>query len=103
MGVPRHPTNKDSFIVDAMETVAKRHDNLMDLVVVVSEEDPFAALRLLQVGGVNRFDHISSVVPPNSSVAFCDRRDGEIIAALGTIQGIQVDHAHSTHTLLVVT
>ncbi len=69
-GVPRHPTNEDSFIDEALEPVARRHDNLLDPVVVVSDEDPFAALRLLQVCGVNKSGHILSGVLPDSSTAY---------------------------------
>ncbi len=58
LGVPRHPTNDNSFIADALRPLGKRHDNLLDLVAYVSEEDPFGALRLMQVCGVNRFGHV---------------------------------------------
>ena len=38
--------------------MARRHDNLLDMVADVADEDPFAALRHLQVCGVNRLGHI---------------------------------------------
>ncbi len=74
----------------------------MDLVSGVSDEDPFAALRLLQICGVNRFGHVLSVVPPEVVFDFCEQRDAAIDATLGTIQGIKVDPTVSTHTLPVV-
>ena len=52
LSIPGHPKNEDSCIVAALEPVVKRHDSLVDLAVVVSKEDPFVALRLLQVCGV---------------------------------------------------
>ena len=58
LGVPRHPTSAVSFIIAALEPIASRYDNLMELVTNISEEDPFAALILSQVYGVNRFGHI---------------------------------------------
>jgi hypothetical protein len=76
--------------------------NLLDLVADVADEDPFDALRLLQVFGVNKFGHILSAVPPNATIAFCSERDTTIADALGAIHGIPVDPDHSTHTLLVV-
>ena len=47
LGVPRHPSNCSRFITKALKPLASRHDSSLDLVADVSEEDPFAALRLL--------------------------------------------------------
>ncbi len=44
MGVPRHPANYGDFIMHALRQVAVRHDNLLEQIRDVSEEDPFAAL-----------------------------------------------------------
>jgi hypothetical protein len=50
LGVPRHPNNNISFIADALGPFGSKHDNLLDLVASISEEeDPFGALRLMQV------------------------------------------------------
>ena len=70
LGVPRHPTNDGDFILSALDPVASRHDILLDLISDVSEEDPFAALRMLQICGVNRLGHILSVVPPELPADF---------------------------------
>ena len=44
---PRHSTNYGSFVNEALQPIARRHGNLLDLVVDVADEEPFAALRLL--------------------------------------------------------
>jgi len=43
LGVPKHPSNCEAFIKDALPPLAQRHDNLLELVNVVFDEDPFAA------------------------------------------------------------
>jgi hypothetical protein len=98
MGVPRHPTNNISFIEKALGPSGTRHDNLLDLVASVLEEDPFGALRLLQVSGVNRFGHVQSAVPPGAVATFCGQRDATVSLALATIQGFPVDPTQSTHS-----
>jgi hypothetical protein len=85
LGLPRHPTNNEDFIINALQQVALRHDNLLELVRGVSEEDPFATLRLLQVCGVNRFGHILSAVPPETTSLFAEHRDLLITDTLATI------------------
>ncbi len=45
--------------------MGEAHDMLLDLTEEVSDEDPFAALRLLQTCGIQRFGHVLSVVPPD--------------------------------------
>ena len=45
--------------------MGEAHDRLLDLTEEVSDEDPFAALRLLQTCGIQRFGHVLSVVPPD--------------------------------------
>ncbi len=102
LGVPRHPSNCDSFIKAALSPLAQRHDDLLDLVEVVSEEDPFAALRLLQVCAVNMCGHVLSAVPPENTATFCEERDVAVAVTLGVIHGTPVDPGQSTHTLPVV-
>ena len=85
IGVPRHSSNCSRFLSEALQPLAKRHDSLLDLVADVSEEEPFAALRLLEVCGVNMFGHVLSAVPPDFAAAFCEDRDAVIAAALGAI------------------
>ena len=67
----------------------------------MSEEDPFATLRLLQVCGVNKFGHILSVVPPEVASGFCGDRDASIANTFGPIQNTLVDYGVSTHILPV--
>jgi hypothetical protein len=71
LGVPRHPTNDGDFIMSALDLVVSRHDSLLDLISDVAEEDPCAALGLLQICGVNKFGHIISAVPPEMFAGFC--------------------------------
>ena len=68
-----------------MNPLAQRHDDLLDLVGAVSDEDPFAALRLLQVCGVNRFGHVLSAIPPENTATFCEERDAAVAATTGVI------------------
>jgi hypothetical protein len=70
LGVPRHPSVDGDFILKAMRQVAYRHWSLLELVADVSEEHPFAALRLLRVCGVSRFVHILVAVQPESASLF---------------------------------
>ncbi len=88
--------------MSALDPIASRHDNLLDLISDVPKEDPFAALRLLQICEVNRFWHILGVVPQELSADFCVPRDVAITATFGAIQGLLVDPATTTHHLHVV-
>jgi hypothetical protein len=83
--VPRHPTCDENFITIALKPVALRHDSLLELVANVSAEDPLAALRLLQVCGINRYGQILSAVPHASLATFCDQRDTTVTEAFGDI------------------
>jgi hypothetical protein len=51
----------------------------------VSEEDPFAALRLIEVCGVNRFGHVLIAVPPQKVHEFADNRDEAIALTFAVI------------------
>jgi len=77
-----------------------KHDRLLDLVEEVSEEDPFAALRLLRVCGVNRFGHVLIAVPPQKVQAFADSRDEAMALTCAVIQQ-EPPSDHSTHSLPV--
>ncbi len=88
--------------MNALHQLALRHDNLLELVRDVSEQDPFAALRLLQMCGVNRFGHILSAVPPEMASLFAEHRDLPITDTLATIQGSPVDPTTFAHALPVV-
>ena len=55
LGVPMHPTSDDTFVLNDLEHVAQRHDSLLDLIADNNDQDPFVALRLLQVCLVNKF------------------------------------------------
>jgi len=100
LGVPRHLTSEETFILGALEPVSRRNDSLLDLDANGSDEDPFAALRFLHVcGGVNMFGHILSEVPPESSTTLCAQRDATITKTFGVIQGLPVDSENTTHDL----
>ena len=88
--------------MEVLQQVADRHDNLLELVGDVSEEDPFVALRLLQVCAVNCFGHILSAAPPEAASLFAEQRDLAITNALALVHGFPVDPTTKTHDLPVV-
>ncbi len=85
LGVPRHADNESQFIAAVLENLGHRHDILLDLVVLVADEDPFAALRLLQVCGVQRFGHIISAVPTPLVADFAGVRDEVVKSTFAVI------------------
>jgi hypothetical protein len=68
----------------------------------VADEEPFAALRLLQVCGVERFGHIISEVPPPLVSDFDFSRDDVVTATFIAIQH-EPPSQDSTRSLLVGT
>jgi len=84
--VPRHANNDPQFITATLENLGVRHDKLMDRVESVANEDPFAALRLMYVCGVQRFGHILSAVPPPLVADFAALRDDAVTSTFATIQ-----------------
>jgi hypothetical protein len=80
--------------------MGEAHDRLLDLTELVLEEDPFAALRLLQTCGIQRFDHVLSAAPPNLVREFAAARDEAISSTFSTIQQ-SPSSEDSTHTLPV--
>jgi len=66
--VPRYPSNDSEFISAPLESMGLSHDRLLDMAEAVAGEDPFAALRLLQVCEVRRLGDIISAVPPHWSL-----------------------------------
>ncbi len=85
LGVPRHVANDPEFIAFSLQSLDVRNDRLLDLVESVAHEDPFAALRLLQVCGVQRFGHIINAVPPPLVSEFAHSRDDAITATFAAI------------------
>jgi hypothetical protein len=75
---------------------------LLDLVEYVADEDPFASLRLLQVCGVQCFDHISSAVPPPLVADFVALRYDVATSTCATIQKEQPP-PDSTHSMPIGT
>ena len=57
-----------------------RHDRLLALTSAISELCPRNAMRLLQVTGVRRFQHVMRPLPPAVSHALLERRDLAIAA-----------------------
>jgi hypothetical protein len=72
----------------------------MDLAEEVADEDPFAALRLLQTCGISRFGHVMSAIPPPLAQPFARERDEAIAATFATIRQSPPGE-NSTHTLPV--
>ena len=64
LGVPRHFSNDPVFLHNAMQKMGGAHDRLLDLTEEIADEDPFAALRLLETCGISKFRHVFSAVPP---------------------------------------
>ncbi len=65
--------------------MGEAHDRLLDLTEEVSDEDPFAALRLLQTSGIERFGHVLSAVLSNMVGKFIAARDEAIAATFSSI------------------
>ena len=63
LGVPRRSCNDQAFNTATLQDLGLKHDRLLDHVEEISDEDPFATLKLLQVCGVSRFGHVLSVAP----------------------------------------
>ncbi len=78
--------------------MGEAHDRLLDLTEEIADEDPFAALRLLQTCGINKFGHVLSVVPPSLVHDFARERDDAVAATFATIQPAPVAQ-ESTHSL----
>jgi len=85
LGVPRHSSNDPEFMHNAMKKMGATHDRLLDLPEKIADEDPFAALRLLQTCGISKFGHVLSVVPPSLARDFARERDEAIAATFATI------------------
>lgn len=98
LGVPRHFSNDPVFLHDAMQKMGGAHDRLLDLTEEIADEDPFAALRLLQTSGISKFGHVLSAVPPALARDFARNRDEAIAATLATIQQAPIAES-STHAL----
>ncbi len=86
LGVPRHPTNDPEFISNSLQKIGEAHDRLLDLTEEVSDEDPFAALRLLQTCGIQRFGHVLSAIPPDLVREFAVARNEAISWTFATFQ-----------------
>ena len=85
---------------NALRKLGEAHDRLLDLKEEVSDEDPFAALRLQQTCGIQRFGHVLSAVPPDLVREFAVTRDEAISCTFATIEQSPVPE-DSTHTLPV--
>jgi hypothetical protein len=81
-----------------MQKMGAAHDRLLDLTEEIADEDPFAALRLLQTCAIFKFGHVLSVVPPDKARDFARERDEAIAATFATIQQSPTAE-NSTHTL----
>ncbi len=84
--VPKHFDNDPDFLHESLQALGTTYDRLLDLTEEIADEDPFAALRLLQTCGINSFGHVLSAVPPPLVRAFARERDEAIAATFATIQ-----------------
>ena len=100
LGVPRHFSNDPFFMDDAMKKMGGAQERLLDLTEEIADEDPFAALRLLQTCAISKFGHVLSAVPPDLAKEFAEDRDAAIAATFATIQQAPTPDS-STHTLPV--
>ena len=89
LGVPRHASSDPTFTTSALANIGLSNDRLLDLVEYVGEEDPFVALRLLQVCGVQRF-----------APWFANSRDETVLANFASIQQ-EPPRMDSNHSLPV--
>ena len=83
------------FVTVALTGLGVRHDGLLDL---VEDVNFFAALRLLQVCGVQRFGHIICYVPHPLIHDFAAAMDEAVASTLAAIQQDPVPR-DSTHSL----
>jgi len=99
LGAPRHASNDGSGLgTSTLAIICFRQDRLLDLVEDVADEDPFAALLILQVCGVQRVGHVISAVPPPLVYDFETTRDDAVASTLATIQ-LKPPSQDSTHPL----
>ena len=91
--IPRqHHDNSQDFIRRALGKVEKKHDDgLLQLVERIAEFD------LTRAGGVTRFGHILSALPPLVYAGFCLGRDAAVIQAFAQVQRFAPDPDSSTH------
>ena len=73
---------------------------LLDLAEKISEEDPFATLKLLHVCGVTRYGDVLSAVPLDKVSDFARIIDEAVVTTFDTIQQ-EPPSEQSTHTLPV--
>ena len=80
LGCPHHMSHDTVFVTKWLQPVEDRHDRLLALTSAISELCPRSAMRLLQVTGVRRFQHVMRPLPPAVSHALLERRDLAIAA-----------------------
>ena len=85
LGLPRHRQMCADFITKAMRKPVARHDRLLRLAKNIVVEAPLTALRLLQLCGVKRFEHVISAVPPAIICMFAEARDATVVQCLEAI------------------
>ena len=100
LGLPRHALNNSKFVTLALVGIGVHHNRLLYVVEDVTDEDPFAALRLLQECGVHCFGYIINSVTPRLVYDFAKASDEAVFSTLAAIQ--QEPHPQdSTHALPV--
>ena len=78
LGCPHHRSHDMAFVTEWLQPVEDRHDRLLELIAAMSDISPLSAMRLLQVSGVRRFQHVMRPLPPEVCHALLSRRDEAI-------------------------
>ena len=84
-GSPETLPKRPGVLAQLFASIGVAHDRLLDLTEEIADENPFAALTLLQTCGISRFGHVSSAVPPALAQPFAKDRDEAIAATLSRI------------------
>ena len=99
LGCPRHPTNDADYIASHLQDAAIRHDRLLDVITQLAHSHPHAALRILQVAGIRRFQHLMRVLPPDISADFLQGRDDAVLRPVRAILRLTPDQPIDQVTL----
>ena len=91
LGCPRHPSNDAAYILQHLQDVEAKHDRLLAHLRGMARTEPHAALRILQVVGVRRFQHLMRTLPPTVCDLFLQRRDEAIRVTLEHILLLEPD------------
>ena len=80
------------YVEEELLKIGATHDELLDDIYHIAEalERPHEALRLLQVVGVRRFQHLLRALPPAATSAFAADRDVAVLYTFKCILGLEL-------------